>query len=96
MSTAILWDIILILQIELSRSAVLKASKVITNSMMLNIHVAIALTTVVFYALMIFTGRKVLRGEIPFRPKHKKLGYLTFGLRILTFITSFWAVTPKE
>ncbi len=96
MSTAIIWDIVLILQIELSRSAVLKASKVITNTLMLNVHVAIALTTVIFYVLMILSGRKVLKGEMSFRPKHKRLGYLTLGLRILTFITSFWAVTPKE
>ena len=37
MGFAMIWDILLILQIELSRSAILKASKAITNTMILNI-----------------------------------------------------------
>lgn len=96
MSTAMIWDIILILQIELSRSAVLKASKAMENPMILNIHVAIAVLTVVFYGFMVFTGRKLLAGQNEFRTKHKFLGWSTLTLRILTFITSFWAVAPKD
>ena len=96
MSSAMIWDIILILQIELSRSAIIKASKAMTNAMALNIHVTIAVTTVIFYGFMVYTGRKVLNGEAAVLPRHKKLGYTTFALRILTFITSFWAVAPKE
>jgi len=93
MSSAIIWDILLILQIELNRSAILKASKVMTNSAMLNIHVSIAVTTVLLYGVMIYTGRKKLHHS-PFPPKfHKFAGFITFGMRILTFITSFWA-TP--
>lgn len=97
MSLAMLWDILLILQIELSRSAILKASKALTNAMMLNIHVAIAITTVLLYALMIHSGRKILVGQVQaFRNRHKRLGYLTVFMRTLTFVTSFWAVIPKE
>ena len=96
MSTAMIWDIILILQIELSRSAILKASKAATNAMMLNIHVSIAVSTVIFYGFMVYTGRKVMQGESHLLPRHKRLGYTTMALRILTFITSFWAVVPKE
>lgn len=96
MSFTIIWDILLILQIELSRSAILKASRAIENTMILNIHVAIAITTVIFYGLMIFTGRKLLKNEQGIRSKHKLLGWTTLTLRILTFVTSFWAVTPKE
>lgn len=96
MSTAMIWDVILILQIELSRSAILKASKAVDNSMILNIHVALAVTTVVFYGLMIFTGRKLLAGQNSIRPKHQFLGWTTLALRVLTFITSFWAVTAKD
>src|SRR5690606_17258740 len=96
MSIAMVWDILLILQIELSRAAVLKASKAITNTLMLNIHVSIALATVIFYGFMVYTGRAMLSGRTQFRAKHKFLGYSTFILRILTFITSFWAVAPKE
>lgn len=95
MSFAMVWDILLILQIELSRSAILKASKALSNTMALNIHVSIAVSTVVLYGLMVYTGRKLLKGENGIRSKHLVLGYTTLFMRILTLITSFWAVTPK-
>jgi hypothetical protein len=96
MSSAMIWDVLLILQIELSRSAIMKASGALGNPKALNIHVGIAVTTVVLYGFMIFTGRKMLNGQTQFRPKHRFLGYSTLFMRILTFITSFWAVIPKE
>lgn len=96
MSFAMIWDVILILQIELSRSAILKASQAVKNTMLLNIHVSIAVSTVIFYAFMVYTGRKLLNGDNSIRPRHKMLGWTTLFLRILTFITSFWAVAPKE
>lgn len=96
MSAAMIWDVILILQIELSRSAILKASKAMSNAIALNIHVSIAVLTVIFYIFMIKTGRQMLMGDFKIRRRHKALGWSTFGLRILTFITSFWAVVPKE
>ena len=96
MSVAMIWDIILILQIELSRSAILKASNAMSNALALNIHVSIAVSTVILYAFMIYTGRKMLKGETLIRPIHKRLGWTTFTMRILTFVTSFWAVIPKE
>jgi hypothetical protein len=91
MSIAMIWDVILILQIELSRGAILKASKAIENALILNIHVSIAVSTVVLYGFMIHSGRKVLVSNAS-KDKHKKLGYLTFGMRVLTLITSFFAV----
>ena len=95
MSAAMIWDILLILQIELSRSAVLKASKVISNSTSLNIHVAIAVTTVVLYGFMIQSGRKLLSGQAQVRARHRFLGWTTLFMRILTLLTSFLAVSPK-
>ncbi len=95
MSLAIIWDVILILQVELSRSAILKATNVVKNSMILNIHVSLAIATVVLYGFMIYTGRKMLANEPGVRAKHKVLGYTTFILRVLTLVTSFWAVTSK-
>lgn len=95
MSSAMLWDIILILQVELSRSAILKASKAVTNPLILNIHVSFAVSTVILYGFMVYSGRKMLAGDVSIRPKHRILGYSTFLMRILTFITSFWAVAPK-
>src|SRR3989344_6201589 len=49
MITAIVWDISLVLQIELSRGAINKASQAVTNPMLLNIHVTLALSTVLLY-----------------------------------------------
>jgi len=96
MSFAMLWDIILILQIELSRSAILKASNAVDNALALNVHVSIAVSTVILYGFMVFTGRKLLSGNNQVKPLHRKLGWTTLIMRILTFVTSFWAVTPKE
>ncbi len=95
MATTIIWDILLILQIELGRGAIIKASNAVSNAMMLNVHVSIAVLTVFFYGGMIYTGRKLLSGDNSIRPLHKKLGWTTWSLRILTFVTSFWAVTPQ-
>lgn len=95
MLTTIVWDILLVLQIELNRGAIIKASKAVTNAMMLNIHVSIAVLTVLFYFAMLYTGRQILQGDNGFRAIHKKLGWSTWTLRILTFATSFWAVTPQ-
>jgi hypothetical protein len=95
MSFTMIWDVILILQVELSRSAILKASKAVNNSMILNIHVSIAVSTVILYGFMVYTGRAFLAGRNDIRQRHKMLGYTTFLMRVLTFITSFWAVAPK-
>jgi hypothetical protein len=93
MLTSIVWDVILILQIELSRGAVAKASEALRNPMILNIHISLALSTVLLYCAMIITGRKLYKGSLTIRSKHKFLGWLTYIVRILTLITSFWAVT---
>lgn len=93
MGSAIAWDILLILQIELTRSAILKASKIMTNPMMLKIHLFFAISSVVLYFIMIHSGRKVLAGDNSMLTRHRLLGWVTFAFRILTFATSFWAVT---
>ena len=95
MGGTIFWDILLVLQIELNRSAIIKASNAVTNAMILNIHVTIAVSTVLLYFVMIYTGRKLLKGDNSIKPLHKKLGWSAFTLRVLTFVTSFWAVTPQ-
>ncbi len=96
MSSLIIWDIILILQVELSRKAIMKASRALTNPALLNIHVSIAVSTVLLYFVMIITGRKVLAGNAEILPHHRRIGYTTFVMRLLTFATSFLAVVPDE
>ena len=92
MLLAIAWDIILVLQIELSRGAIEKASKVTSNPNILNIHVSLAVSAVVLYVLLIVTGKKVLKGNRDIIGLHRKLGLLALLMRTLTFITSFFAV----
>lgn len=91
MLTVIIWDILLVLQIELSRNAVEKAVKVVTNPLILNIHVLLAVSTVLLYFSMMFTGKKILKGENAYKKKHKFLGLLTVTFRLLTYMTSFFA-----
>jgi uncharacterized membrane protein YozB (DUF420 family) len=91
MSSVIIWDLLLILQIELARSAVEKAAQVIKNPSILNIHVALAVSTVVLYFCLIYTGRKLLHGKKSMRNYHRFLGRTAVILRILTFGTSFFA-----
>ena len=92
MALTILWDILLILQIELTRSAIDKASKVPTNAAILNIHVSFAITSVILYFVLIYTGRKLLKGDKDIRSKHKLFGWSAFVFRTLTLLTSFYAV----
>ena len=93
MLTVIIWDILLILQIEFGRDAIAKASKTLTNPLILNIHVSFAVLSVVFYLLLLFTGRKLLKGDRTIRARHRLFGWTAFVLRTLTLITSFFAVT---
>ena len=95
MSTVLIWDVLLILQIELGRGAVEKASKAVVNPMILNIHVTFAVLSVIFYVLLVLTGRKLLKGEEIIRPRHRLFGWTAFTLRTLTLLTSFFAVIPK-
>lgn len=90
------WDIILILQIELTRSAVEKASKALVNPVLLNVHISFAVSCVIFYLLLIYTGRKLLNGKNEYRLRHRLFGWTAFALRTLTLVTSFFAVVPKN
>lgn len=91
MGTAIAWDLLLILQIELTRSAIDKAMKVVENPLALQIHLFFAVSTVVLYGIMVFTGRKVYKGNNALKGLHKKFGITTLVFRVLTFATSFFA-----
>lgn len=88
MKFGIIWDLLLVAQIELTRQAIVTASKVTTNSTILNIHVSLAVSTVLLYAFVYYTGNKLLKGDESIRKFHKPLGLLTLTTRILTLITS--------
>ena len=89
MSSAIVWDLILILQIELNRGAIAKASEMAKNPFILNFHVFIAVSTVVFYFINVFLGRKILNGDNSKRKLHKIFAVVTLVLRTSTLITSY-------
>ena len=55
MASAMIWDIILILQIELFRDALLKASRFLENPWLLNVHISLAVSTLVFYGASVYT-----------------------------------------
>lgn len=93
MSLVIAWDILLILQIELTRHAIKKASEAMTSTPgILVVHICFALSTVLLYLAMIYTGRKLLQGENKIKKLHKQLGWSTLCMRLLTYITSFFTV----
>ena len=92
MLAAIIWDVLLILQIEFSREAIAKASKAMTNPYILNIHVSLALSTTILFIALIVMGRKILKGNYDILSIHRKLGILALIMRTLTFATSFFAV----
>lgn len=90
--TAIIWDVILILQIELTRGAVEKAVKFTTNKAILNFHVSIAVSVVILYVVLIILGRKLLKGNMAVKPLHRILGCVTVILRTTTLVTSYLIV----
>lgn len=101
MGFALIWDLILILQIELSRSAIATAAGPLQNPLLLNIHIGFAISTVLIYALIVISGVKLLKiytsgssnsslAQQKFR--HRILGIIALTLRVMTLITSFFAV----
>lgn len=89
MLCAITWDLILILQIELSRQAVKKATEMMTNSILLNYHIAIAVSCVLGYFFLIYSGYQIFKGNNDIKNWHKKIAYLVVFFRISTYITSY-------
>lgn len=92
MKTAIVWDLLLVAQIELTRGAIAKVSNPFSNPLILNIHVILAVSTIVLYFLVFLSGRKLQNGEEGIRKVHKLLGLLTVTTRCATLVTSFLVI----
>jgi len=90
------WDLLLVLQIELTRHAINKASHALTNPIILNIHVSLAVSTVLLYFVVLYLGFNLRKGKEHLRKKHKFFGLVTLMLRSSTFITSFLVVHPAS
>lgn len=97
MASSMIWDVLLILQIELTRSAIVKASESMigSKSLILNIHVAMAIACVILYGFMVESGRKILRGEKSVRGRHRLQGISILVLRTLVFVTSFFVANQS-
>jgi hypothetical protein len=92
MGSMILWELLLVAQIELSRGAVAKAEQVQKIPALLTFHISMALSSVILYFCLIYFGKRLLKGDNSVRPVHKRLGWLCTTTRSLTFITSFFTV----
>jgi len=91
MVSAIVWDLLLVLQIEFNRGVLTKAAGVSSNALALNIHVTIAFLTILSYIAVAYSGTRILKGMEGWRLRHRFLGLTALTLRILTFATSFMA-----
>jgi hypothetical protein len=92
MAITIAWDLILVLQIELSRGAIKKAAHSVVNPTFLTIHITIAVSTVLLYFGMIYTGRKMLKKDYSVHKLHRLMGRTTVLFRTATYVTSFFVV----
>ena len=92
MTSAIAWDLILVLQIELSRKAINTATQVTSNSLLMNYHISVAVTVVVLYGVLFYLGRQIQKSPENYQrfiKQHKFIGILTLLLRTSTYITAF-------
>lgn len=88
MKAAIIWDLLLVAQIEINRSAIDKASKIVSNPTILNIHVSLAVSTVLLYGFVWYFGQKLHNGEEKVRKWHRLSAGLALTTRLSTLITS--------
>lgn len=99
MGFAVIWDLLLIVQIELTRSAIATATDAMNNPVILNIHITLAVTTVILYGLVIRSGAQLIKKQQMHTQKtgfggikHQTLGKITLIFRVLTYITSYFTV----
>ena len=89
MKVAIIWDLLLVGQIEPTRSTITTASKALENPMILNIHISLAVSSVLLYAFVWYAGAKLNNGDEGKRKWHKYFALTALVTRVLTLITSF-------
>lgn len=99
MKLAIFIDFVLILQIELNRHVIFTAAKVLENRWILNIHVFLAVSTVLTYFFILYSGPKLWKSiKNPSKSRqtlkkwHLGFGWSCLFLRVATFFTSFFVM----
>jgi len=91
MICALILDLALVLQVELTRSVVQSAGTLETNTLLTNIHIALAVANVFSYIITIITGIRLVKGHAAIRTFHRRAGWTSYFIRILVFATSFTA-----
>ncbi|MAZ47205.1 MAG: hypothetical protein CME65_01500 [Halobacteriovoraceae bacterium] len=94
MKIVIAWDLLLVAQIELTRQAINTASKAMTNPWFLNFHISLAVSTVLLYFCLLYTGTRLNKGDESIRKWHKPLGLTTVVFRLATLVTSLIIEVP--
>lgn len=97
MIAAMIWDLILILQIELTRSAIAKAASVLDkpHQMLFYIHLFFAISTVLLYPLAAYSGQQLIKNNSSLSAKHKNIGRVILFFRISTLFTSYFVVAAR-
>lgn len=87
MASAFVMDLLLVLYIEATRHAVEKVASQL--KLMIWIHALISLGVLVCYVVMIWLGRRALRGDKASKSTHRNMGMLFVTLRSLNYATAF-------
>jgi uncharacterized membrane protein YozB (DUF420 family) len=97
MLSAILWDLFLILQIELTRSAIAKAASALDkpHQTLFYIHLFFAISTVLLYPLAFYSGQKIIKNNSKHTRHHKVIGGVVLLFRISTLFTSYFVVAAR-
>lgn len=96
MVSAFLLDISLVLFIELNRHAIETVSEgarqPFSNGLLL-FHVSMSVVVLLLYGIQAWQGRGLLKGKEALRLRHRYLGCVFVGCRLLNYVTSFFIVT---
>ena len=87
MASAFVMDVLLVVYIEVTRNAVEKVASQI--KLMIWIHALISLGVLICYVVMIWLGRRALRGDKASKSTHRNMGMVFVTLRSLNYATSF-------
>lgn len=90
MAAAFAIDVSLVLIIELSRGAV--ETGMSTTSPLMMFHIAVSVGTLAGYGVLIYLGRRLLRGDESARRMHWRAAAGFVVLRTLNYVTSFMIV----
>ncbi|MGA2882936.1 MAG: hypothetical protein ABSG13_28650 [Bryobacteraceae bacterium] len=87
MITAFSLDLLSVLAIEISRSAIKKATS--SPPPLLLFHVIVSVFALVFYGVMFVLGERVRNGAEQLRPWHRRVAWMFGACRTTNYVTSW-------